>query len=71
MGFKNINEPIYNLFGEEVVFESDVILNKRFGVPPFSTFDTKSGYWQNRKRDWLSLGIKSELGRDAKSCWYK
>jgi 16S rRNA G966 N2-methylase RsmD len=35
-----------------------------FLVPPFSIFDTKQGYWQDRKKQWLSLGIKSELGRD-------
>jgi len=41
-------------------------LQERFGVPPFSILDTKQGYWQDRKRLWLSLGIKSELGRDCK-----
>jgi len=35
----------------------------RFIVPPFSILDTKQGYWQERKRQWLALGIKSELGR--------
>ena len=34
-------------------------------VPPFSVFDTRQGYWQDRKREWLDLGIKGELGRDA------
>ena len=38
-------------------------LQDRFGVPPFSVLDTRQGYWQERKRHWLSLGIKSELGR--------
>ncbi len=42
------------------------ILRDRFIEPPFSVLDTKSGNWQNRKRKWLSLGIKSELGRNAK-----
>lgn len=40
-------------------------LSERFIVPPFSVLDTKQGYWQDRKNWWLSLGIKSELGRDA------
>lgn len=35
----------------------------RFVVPPFSILDSRQGYWQDRKRQWLSLGIKSELGR--------
>lgn len=35
----------------------------RFVVPPFSVLDTRQGYWRDRRRWWLSLGIKSELGR--------
>ena len=38
-------------------------LCERFIVPPFSVLDARQGYWQNRKRAWLSLGIESELGR--------
>lgn len=39
-------------------------LVERFGIPPFSVFDTKQGYWQDRKSLWKDLGIKSEIGRD-------
>ncbi len=38
-------------------------LSDRFLVPPFSVLDARQGYWQKRKKMWLSLGIKSELGR--------
>ena len=38
-------------------------LSERFGIPPFSVLNARSGEWQERKRQWLSLGIKSELGR--------
>lgn len=38
-------------------------LAERFGVPPFSVLDARQGYWQERKRAWLGLGIQSELGR--------
>ncbi len=38
-------------------------LAERFGVPPFSVLDARQGYWQDRKRAWIALGIKSELGR--------
>lgn len=38
-------------------------LGERFGVPPFSVLDARQGYWQDRKRAWLALGIESELGR--------
>ena len=38
-------------------------LEEQFIIPPFSILDTKQGYWQKRKRNWLALGIKSEMGR--------
>ena len=40
-----------------------VSLSERFGIPPFSTFNAREGWWQARKAAWLALGIKSELGR--------
>ena len=30
-------------------------LQKHFIVPPFSVLDTKQGYWQERKRQWLEI----------------
>ena len=36
-----------------------------FIVPPFSVFDTRQGYWQDRKTMWKEMGIQSELGRDV------
>lgn len=47
--------------------EPTVIVPKladRFLVPPFSILDARQGWWKNRKRQWLALGIRSELGRD-------
>lgn len=38
-------------------------LAEQFGAPPFSILDSRQGYWQQRKREWLELGIKSEEGR--------
>jgi hypothetical protein len=38
-------------------------LAARFVVPPFSILDARRGYWQDRKREWIALGIVSELGR--------
>ncbi|WP_338813668.1 DNA methyltransferase [Bernardetia sp. Wsw4-3y2] len=41
------------------------VLQNRFGAPPFSVLNTQLGYWQSRKKQWISeLGIKSELGRN-------
>lgn len=39
-------------------------LADRFVVPPVSTLNTQLGDWQDRRRQWLLLGIESELGRD-------
>lgn len=38
-------------------------LAERFGVPPFSVLRAADGWWQERKRAWIALGIQSELGR--------
>lgn len=40
-----------------------VPLIDRFIIPPFSIFDTRQGYWQDRKRQWLNMGIQSGEGR--------
>jgi DNA modification methylase len=39
-------------------------LVERFIIPPLSVFRVASGYWQDRKKAWLSLGIQSEKGRN-------
>jgi hypothetical protein len=36
-----------------------------FGGIPFSVLNAREGWWQARKRAWISLGIRSELGRDG------
>ena len=51
---------------EEIDCQKAKKLSDRFIIPPFSVLDTKQGAWQQRKNYWLSLGIKSEVGRDAK-----
>lgn len=38
-------------------------LAELFMFSPFSVLDSRAKDWQIRKRAWLSLGIKSELGR--------
>lgn len=40
-------------------------LADKFLFPPFSVIRADSGDWMERKRGWLDLGIKSEVGRDA------
>ena len=53
-----------DIFGKPV---DRMVLRDRFIEPPFSVLDTKQGNWQKRKQKWKNLGIKSEIGRDAKA----
>ena len=54
-----------DLFGNKII--TNPLLRDKFIEPPFSVLDTKSGNWQRRKRQWKKIGIKSEIGRSAKS----
>ena len=38
-------------------------LSDRFMIPPFTVLNAREGWWQSRKKAWLAIGIKSELGR--------
>jgi hypothetical protein len=40
-------------------------LVERFGAPPFTVLDSRSGPWRVRKAAWKALGIHSELGREG------
>ncbi len=55
----------FDLFGKPIV--KDVLLRDKFIEPPFSVLDTKGGNWQKRKRQWKTLGIQSEIGRNVKT----
>lgn len=52
-----------DIFGFEI--QENVLLRDTFIEPPFSVLNTQSGSWQNRKRQWKKLGLKSEVGRTA------
>lgn len=66
---KGLSEPMIDLtgFDSSLVLDNDTgrkgSLSDRFIAPPFSVLDTRQGYWQDRKRAWLALGIQSETGR--------
>jgi ParB-like chromosome segregation protein Spo0J len=45
------------------VAEARRTLADRFGVVPFSVLNAREGWWQERKKAWLALGIRSEIGR--------
>jgi len=55
------------LFGEDEDYISDLF--DRFIMPPYSVLDRKQGSWIRRKKQWLALGIKSELGRFENLIW--
>lgn len=38
-------------------------LAERFGLPPMSVLDARSGAWQQRKREWKSTGLDDAAGR--------
>lgn len=40
-------------------------LSDKFLIPPFTVLNAREGWWQERKKEWLALGIKSEIGRDG------
>lgn len=52
-----------DLFGEAVQKKHTSKLGDEFLIPPFSVLSAREGWWQERKRAWLDLGIQSELGR--------
>ncbi len=53
-----------NLFGESNTNNHVSTLGEKFLLPPFSVLNARDGWWQERKRAWRALGIKSEVGRE-------
>lgn len=53
-----------DLFGGPIRTAKSGKLAEAFLVPPFSVMNACEGWWQDRKRAWIALGIRSELGRD-------
>ena len=50
--------------GEEDTEDQLRRLKDDFVMPPFSVLNTRTAEWQERRRAWLEIGIKSEEGRD-------
>lgn len=45
----------------KIIKRGGVKLRDKFGIPPFSIFDTRGGEWQERKRAWKSyIGARGE-----------
>lgn len=58
-----------DLFGEPIANGHKSVLAQTFAYPPFSVLNAREGWWQERKRQWLALGIKSEVGRGGGATW--
>ena len=54
-----------DLFGDIIQPAQRCKMGAQFGQPPFTTLSARVGDWQERKRAWIALGIRSELGRGA------
>lgn len=52
-----------DMFGNAIENGHASSLGDAFVLPPFSVLNAREGWWQERKRAWLALGIQSELGR--------
>jgi len=52
-----------DIFGKPIKQQKNGVLGEKFEFPPFTVLNARDGLWQERKRAWLSLGIRSELGR--------
>ena len=57
-------DELGNLFDEkeEEINRAGNLTNK-FLAPPFSVLNSRDGWWQDRKKKWIELGIESEEGR--------
>lgn len=60
---KEIDVFLAPLEEAETIDKAETTLAERFGVAPFSVLNAREGWWQDRKRAWLALGIQSEVGR--------
>ena len=48
---------------ENIKEEARKTLAERFIIPPFSLLDARQGYWQDRKKAWIKIGVAGQLGR--------
>lgn len=64
MGFFDFDLSMFDKIEKEIKEEANKKLTDEFLIPPTSVFDTRQGYWQERKRAWKDIGISSEVGRD-------
>lgn len=54
-----------NLFGDVTKQNKPGAIADSFLMLPSTVLSARDGWWQKRKRAWIKLGIKSEVGRDV------
>lgn len=67
-GAKGADATLADALAPQLALATDDVVEKRVPrtltdkllVPSFSTLDTRAGYWQDRRRAWLSLGLRGE-----------
>ena len=52
MGFFDFDLSMFDEIEKEIKEEANKKLTDEFLIPPTSVFDTRQGYWQERKRAW-------------------
>lgn len=58
-----------DIFGGAFTPDSRGAIADNFLAAPFTVLDARQGWWQERKRAWIDMGLKSEEGRPGmKSC---
>lgn len=65
MAVARFDDPIDDVPLFDMELPPPVSLADKFVIPPMSILDRRSGEWRERRARWLSLGMKSELGRTA------
>lgn len=58
-----VHVPSVDLFGNEV--KNNLSLADKYLMAPTSVLNTRDPKWQELKRKWFKLGIKSEIGRNS------
>ena len=61
----SIDSQLYgvDLFGQPLNPVATSPIAQKFLIPPFTVLSSREGEWQDRKRAWIQLGIKGEIGR--------
>lgn len=54
---------VIDLFGDPIEAPRKNALRRKFTVPPFTDLNAREGWWQDRKRWWIGLGLAPEIGR--------